>query len=431
MVTRVRSVAFLSTFATVVVVAGAASAVDPTAHETVVGTAAEGADGGFEPTPLLATKDFLNEAELKGPDYQVDGEVVNDGLMNHYVVSATRGRLEVEGTDLLLVRLSEIAALQHLEAIKETTTYGEAFATAVKSPYHAAKALVTEPVETVKRAGAGVGRFLGSVGHAVAGKPTEQEDGAVKTALGFDVYKRNFAYEARVDPYTSYVPLVERLNELAWTGFAGGLTVRALFVAVPGPIGTTLQATSFSEGMRKLVRDKSPSELKKHNSAVLVGMKLDKVLVAAFLDHPKLSPTMSTRMVGALATMNGVAGREVVIARATLVQDETEAFYRVRQCEMIAAYHAKVGKIERVVRIGQGIGLERKDGTIVIVMPGDYLAWTESTAASVSAASSGDSPLVGAKEKDLWLGGKASTGARTELQADGWKVVEGARATLQ
>lgn len=411
--------------------AGFASAVDPTAHETVVGPAGEGVDGAFEQTPLLAAKDFVAAAELAGPDYEVEDQAVNDGLMNHYTVNATRGRLDVEGTDLLLVRLSEISALRHLEAIKETTTYGEAFATAVKSPYHAAKALVTEPVETVKRVGAGVGRFLGSVGHAVAGKPSEQEDGAVKTALGFDVYKRNFAYEAGVDPYTSYAPLVERLNELAWTGFAGGITVRALFIAVPGPVGTTLQATSFSEGMRKLVRDKSPSELKKHNSEVLVGMKLDKVLVATFLDHPKLSPTMTTRIVGALATMNGVAGREVVIARATLVQDEAEAFYRVRQAEMIAAYHEKVGSVDRVIQIGQGIGLRRKDGTIAIVMPGDYLAWTEDTAASASAASSGDSPLVAAKSKELWLAGKASARARSELESLGWKVVEGARATLQ
>lgn len=430
MITKARSVSCLSTVA-LVVVAGVASAVDPTAHETVVGTAAEGANDGFEPMPLLAAKDFLSEAELEGPDYQVGDEVVNDGLMNHYVVNATRGRLDVEGTEYLLVRLSEIAALERLEAIKETSTYGDAFAAAAKSPYHAAKALVTEPVQTVKRVGAGVGRFLGSVGHAVAGKPTEQEDGAVKTALGFDVYKRNVAYEAGVDPYTSYAPLVERLNELAWTGFAGGITVRALFIAVPGPIGTTLQATSFSEGMRQLVRDKSPSELKKHNSDVLVGMKLDKVLVGTFLDNPKLSPTMGTRIVSALATMNGVGGREVVVARATLVQDETEAFYRARQAEMIAAYHERVGKIERIVPVGRGIGLRRKDGTIVIVFPGDYLAWTEDTAAGATAASSGDSPLVGAKTKELWLAGGASPRARSALESEGWKVVEGARATLQ
>ncbi len=413
------------------VCAGVTSAVDPTAHETVVGPVAEVVDGGFEQRPLLAAKDFLTEAELEGPDHQVDDQVVNDGLMNHYTLNATPGRLEVEGTDLLVVRLSEIAALQRLEAIKGTTTYGDAFAAAVKSPYHAAKALVTEPVETVKRVGAGVGRFLGSVGHAVAGKPTEQEDGAVKTALGFDVYKRNFAYEAGVDPYTSYAPLTERLNELAWTGFAGGMTVRALFIAVPGPIGTTLQATSFSEGMRRLVRDKSPSELKKHNSELLVGMKVDKVLVGTFLDNPKLSPTMSTRLVGALATMGGVAGREVVVARATLVQDEPEAFYRVRQVEMIAAYHDKVEKLERLIQVERGIGLQRKDGTIVIVVPGDYLAWTEDTAASARVASSGDSPLASAKSKELWLAGKASARARTELESRGWKVVEGARATLQ
>ena len=113
-----------------------------------------------------------------------------------------------------------------------------------------------------------------------------------------------------------------------------------------------------------------------------------------------------------------------------MVQDEPEAFYRVRQAEMIAAYHAKVEKLERVIQVGRGIGLQRKDGTIVIAVPGDYLAWTEETAASARAASSGDSPLAGAKSKELLLAGKASARARSELEAQGWKVVEGARATL-
>ena len=98
---------------------------------------------------------------------------------------------------------------------------------------------------------------------------------------------------------------------------------------------------------------------------------------------------------------------------------------------MIAAYHEKVGKVERLVQVGQGIALRRQDGTVVIVLPGDYLAWTEDTAESASAASSGDSPFVAAKSKELWLAGNASARARGELESEGWKVVEGARATLQ
>ena len=70
--------------------------------------------------------------------------------------------------------------------------------------------------------------------------------------MGYDVIKRQFAYEFGVDPYTHYKALQERLIELSRVALVGGITTKVAFAAIPiDPASITLRATGFSEGMRR------------------------------------------------------------------------------------------------------------------------------------------------------------------------------------
>ena len=216
---------------------------------------------------------------------------------------------------------------------------------AATGPLEFAKNMVLAPIDTLSNTATGVGKWLGNIGHSVWGGGSEHEEGTLKTILGFDAVKRFFANQFGVDPYSSYPQLQTHLNEVSWTAFAGSLTVKVAFAAIPGAIGTVVTATNFSNGMGNLIADKNPAELKDINREKLVKMGVHESLAEVFLEHPDFSPTQKTFLVGALEVMSLVQNREIFIQISSLSQNEDLAFYRRRQAEMMAAYHKRISPI--------------------------------------------------------------------------------------
>jgi len=277
---------------------------------------------GAEPTPTFRASDLLHDQPLSGPSYVVENSVSNDGFLNIYRVTVDGERHVVFGNALIRTRLQELAALEKMKQLQRSDVYTEALKTGVTAPLRTAEGLVTEPVETVQGIASGVGSFFSNVGHAMFGGASEQEEGALKTALGLDVAKRKFAYEYGIDPYTSFPPVRERLNEVAWAAAGGSLTVSAAFQAVPGPASVALGGTKTGDAMRRLIRDTSPADLKDINAKKLKAMGVDDTVTELFLEHPSFSPTNKTFLVDALARV-GANNRQVFIERAILVQSET------------------------------------------------------------------------------------------------------------
>ncbi len=377
-----------------------------------------------EVPPVLRASEILPSRLLQGPFHRVSEVVYNNGFLNRYEVNTTHGKVTVVGTHLLRMRLSEVEALQRMEEFKRSKAFGDSFKRAVKAPIQGAKALLTEPVETVSNTVKGVGTFFRNVGHSLFGGPSEHEEGTVKRVLGFDTLKRKFAYEFGVDPYTSYPPVRQRLDEITWSALAGGLAVKVALSAVPGPAGGAVRAPAASRNLSQLVRDKTPAELKKVNAGRLTRMGVHASLAEVFLEHPKLSPTRKTHIVGALQRMTGVADRAVFIQRATLDQDEFMALFRQRQAELMAGYHNKVGRVARMVKLGQAPFLQRPDGVIVGLFPVDHISWTEQVAVAVGAAldAIGNRPEITGGE--LWFEGTLSPLARRSFEAQKWVVHE-------
>ena len=156
----------------------------------------------FQETPvILDAAELLPGDLLKGPDFQVDRRVENDGYVNVYTVTSKNGSMTVEGTAALRERINELNALRHMEALQGTQLFTDALKEGVKAPLKTAKGLVTEPVETVKGAATGIGRWFSDMGRAIVSDDPDQ-DNVLKTAIGYSTVKRKFAYEYRIDPYT-------------------------------------------------------------------------------------------------------------------------------------------------------------------------------------------------------------------------------------
>ena len=85
------------------------------------------------------------------------------------------------------------------------------------------------------------------------------------------------------------------------------------FAAIGGVASTVLGTTKFSNGMSKLIADKTPAELKDYNEEKLLAMGVHESLAGVFLEHPHYSPSLKTYLVGSLEQMTNVNNRSFFI----------------------------------------------------------------------------------------------------------------------
>ena len=64
-----------------------------------------------EPVTVLDARQILPQSMLEGPNFWIDPEVRNDGLVNTYRVKTEYGTLEIEGSPLLFERIGELRGL--------------------------------------------------------------------------------------------------------------------------------------------------------------------------------------------------------------------------------------------------------------------------------------------------------------------------------
>jgi hypothetical protein len=378
---------------------------------------------GFEKAPIiLQASRVLPKELLSGPSYKVKETVTSDGFINVYEIESPYGHLNVESTELLRKRAAELNALSRIEALKGTSVYMDAAKAAALGPVQTAKALVTEPVETVKGIGSGIGNFFGKVSSAATSKDPDK-DSAMSSILGQAAFKREYAYEFGVDPYTNFEPLKKALGDLAWTAAAGGLTVKAAFMAIPGATGTVVGYAGTSDTMRNLVRDKTPPELEKINRESLRSMGVDDGLANLFLTGTSYSPQEKTFLVGALAS-TGASHRRIFVELAAMDCEEPVALFMRIRAELMAQYFRKMRSVDRFVSAAGVPLLLTKEKGIVGLFPLDYVAWTAGFARKAMEISSAIEKMPSIKGKELWITGTVDPVARKALEERGWKVQE-------
>jgi hypothetical protein len=282
-----------------------------------------------------------------------------------------------------------------------------------------------QPVKTWGDAATGVGLLFRRAGDSMFGaKRSDAEDSKFKNLIGFSNYKREYAYDLGVDVYSRNEVLQDRLNDIAWTGFAGGLTVSAALAAVPGGAGVAMTAIGTTRLTTAIFKTTPPQDLRRMNTEKLSAMGIDPHTVETFINDSVFTPREQTILVAALDEMRGVADRERMVQLAALTNNPDVAYFRQRQAEMYAGYHRSVSPIERFVAVGPVPGARTTKGALVFNIPVDYVAWTEDVAKVVTTATGLADQLPAIREKQLWVTGTFSPRARAEMQRLNWKVYE-------
>ena len=376
----------------------------------------------FQKAPIiLRASDVLPRELLSDPNYTIKETVKSDGLVNLYEVDTPYGNIKVESTALLLKRVAELRALSKIEELKGTNVYLEAAKGAALGPVKTAEGLVTDPVGTVTGVVSGIGNFFGKVSDSVTSSDPHK-DKALNAIAGQSAFKREYAYQFGIDPYTNFEPLQKALNDLAWTAAVGGLTVKAAMMAVPGAAGAVVGYSGTAETMRNLVRDKTPPELEKMNRASLYDMNIVDPLASVFLLSTTYSPLEKTFLVGALASMTGVKDRGIFVESAAIDCEESVALFMRVRAGMMGQYFEKTRNVDRFVSAGGVPVLLTKNGVILGIFPLDHVAWTAGFGQKEMAVSDAIQKMPGVKGKELWITGTVDPVARTALEKRGWKV---------
>ena len=199
----------------------------------------------FETPPVFTAGSVLKDEWLRSPYHQVLESVPTQGFTNTYLIKSAFGNFQADGNDLLRVRVREIRALAAMQNIAKSKLYQNAAAKALQSPLKMAGNLLDDPTATVKGVGRGAMRYVRRAGEAV--KRGKVGGGSVKDLIGFNGVKRELAFELGVDPYSRNPALQRQLEEMAWTAYAGKMTIKAAMTAIPaGAAGSIVQGASTS-----------------------------------------------------------------------------------------------------------------------------------------------------------------------------------------
>ena len=379
----------------------------------------------YESAAVLSASKILPPELLSGKNHRVQERVTNDGIVNIYKVDSKFGTFDAVSTAMLRVRIHEINAMAVMENLKGTKEFGAAVKESALNTMSAAKNMVFQPVKTVGEAASGVGLLFRRAGDSMFGaKRSDAEDSRFKNLIGFTNYKREYAYNLGVDVYSRNDALQDRLNDIAWTGFAGGMTVSLAMAAVPGGAGVAMTAISTTRLTTAIFKTTPPQDLRRMNAEKLGAMGVDPHTIDTFINDSTFTPREQTLLVSALDEMTGVADRERFVQLAALTHNEDVAFFRQRQAEMYAGYHRAISRFDRFLSVGPVAAARTVNGALVFNIPVDHVVWSETIARMVTTADNFANQLPGIKEKQIWITGTMSPRARAEMQRLNWKVYE-------
>jgi hypothetical protein len=373
--------------------------------------------------PSTASAAAILGSPLRGANYESGNAVRSDGFLYIFSLNTTYGSYQIEGRDMLKMRLHELGAITALEQMNKSQAYIDAAKKAAMKPVNLAAGLVTNPVGTVEKSMSGVGELFSRIGSSAA-NVGHDHDNAVESTLGVSSAKRQIATKLGIDPYTDFKPLADALDDMARVTAFGDLTVSGAFMAIPGGAGMAVSYGKTSEGIGEMVLDKTPSELRDANRTRLTAMGVPGPVIGGFLDNTFYTPTDQTIIVASLVKMKGVANRGLFVTRASQAASRPLALFIRRRAELLADHHNRVEPFADFFEV-RGLPLNRtRAGKVVAIVGFDQLVWTKQASDLVAAVDQDIKQGRLGNSVELRMTGAATAEARQGLQERGWTLFE-------
>lgn len=411
----------------------------------------------YEMPPVLVTTELVEGIELENRLYTIDPKVQSDGFLLEFTVKSDFGTFYPKSPALLTTTLIEIAALEELDKVSNSDVFLDGLERSGKEIGKEIKTLATEPVKTVKGMGAGIGRFFNrtyratktgvqKIGDKVSdqdendlvqptevsklpGEPSSFESSSAETnlaeasvtmagnttinILGYNEQRRHIAKQLQVDPYTTNKILSEKLDEVTWAAFAGGLGVKAVKMVIPASM--VLSATTT---LTDWVWDVSPGDLRVYNETTLLSLGVSQDDIDFLLRHRWYNLTLQGRLVQAMQKLDGVENLPELVDLALTARSVDQARFVVEAIELLLHYHVQVEPVAEIVIHTTVTGIT-KTGKRIIPTPLDYVSWTKKLDSFSNRKELADGKSL------VYLRGKLSPIAKENLTEKEWQVREG------
>ena len=374
--------------------------------------------GQYEGAPTFSAAQAIQGIPLHGADYSIGDRVQVENFQYVFNVNTKWGPFRVKGSDLLRVRLREVTATEKLEGVNGAETAVKSAGRTALAPLNTAKDLVTQPAQTIGDTVRGVGHIFGTA-RATMNATDPHGDRIIASVTGGASARRKQAFNLGVDPNTSFPPLADQLKRVATASAVGETSANVGMSFVAGPAGYAIGATGTVGQVRDMLRDKTPADLEKEGRDLLAVMGVSQGTMNAFYANPNLSPTDKIIIVKVLESLSGIQGRELFLAGAAKAPSVEMGFFYRHQAMLIQQYAKRISPVRGFVSVGGAPMLMTANGTVSI-LPVDYLNWSAPLTQIAPASHGGE----------LWITGKASPMAISQLSALGWKVVPKAGARL-
>lgn len=375
------------------------------------------ADTAYEPLPTFKASELLPVELLEGERHEIAETVENDGYENRYTIISDYGTFTAHRTDFVEERVREVYAIEELNTVTRSDAFAQGVAQAAASPFRALKNLATEPVGTVTGVFQGVGALFSQAGEMVTGSRGELEGSAAQELVGFGEVKREVAELLSVDPYTTNQLVQDGMNEVAWAGFAGGLSLAPLTAQVGGGAGVALSGLQNSKTLNSFLTSQSPEALRDFNRERMEAMGIVEDSIDPFLLQPWLSPRHETIIVAAAYGMEEAAGRDNLFEQAMVTQSEQQSIFIMRLAEAALGLHQNEVRITRLERANRQVLFYTEDNRVICILPADHLVW------GLGASIIADQSVDAGRRQELWVTGSISDRAEAEFSQRGWRVM--------
>ncbi|MEZ5460857.1 hypothetical protein [Dokdonella sp.] len=372
-----------------------------------------------EQATTLDYSDFANVPKQAGTGYSIDSKVPIVGLNGQFTIEVYGESIAADGSDLLRVRVHEVPAVKALEDISTSSTFAKAIGTSATNTVESLGKVVTDPVDTLKAAPAGVGRFFKSIGNSVRNVATGSDGSsatdATKEALGINKARRGIARKVGIDPYTRNAIAAKRLGTLANAAFAGGVSLDVIVAVGTGGLST---AISVTRTVSDLAWSLPPEDIRARNEAALHALGVSDANTRALLGNTWYTPTLALALVERLKALKVGSGHDTFVALAATSESETEARFFIEQLRMAHDYSMDGHALAAIETPAQMAVFRTANGGVFAPAALDYVPWSEQVQAFA------DRHTASKGEHVLWLTGQLSPDARKGLKEHGWSIRE-------
>ena len=231
--------------------------------------------------------------------------------------------------------------------------------------------------------------------------------------------RREWAQKVGADPYTSNPQLAAKLDDVAWTAYAGGFALNFAVPSIPG--------LGMVETADKLVYDLPPGDLQQRNDDKLKAAGVTDAARKALFVNRNFTPTLQTELADAIAALGGAAGKSLLVSLAAEAETEGDARYIRRCVQMLVAGAKDVGGWRAfTTRPADEIEAVTPDLRVVLPWAVGYMTWNAETVPEVHGPGpGGDGPRgldirrrhrpgeEGAAERRASRSGRTGPSART------------------